>query len=171
MTFKELMDKRFTVRKFTDKVVEKEKLDMVLEAGRIAPTAKNQQPHKIYVLQSEEALAKLAQLTPCGYGAKNVLVFTYDTQEEWQNPLEEGIHSGVEDVSIAATYAMLQAAELGLSTCWVNYFANSQLEKAFNLPETERVVLIMPVGYAPEGTEPFPAHTEKKNIDEIVRYL
>lgn len=171
MTFKELMDNRFTVRKFTDQPVEKEKLDVVLKAANLAPTAKNQQPQKIYVLQSEEALSKLNELTPCGYGAKTVLVFAYDTQEEWKNPLEAGVHSGVEDVSIAATYAMLQATELGLSTCWVNYFANSQLEKAFGLPENEKVVLIMPVGYAPEGTKPFATHTDKKNLDEIVKYL
>lgn len=171
MTFKELADKRFTVRKFIEKAVEKEKLNIILEAGNIAPTAKNQQPQKIYVLQSEEALAKLAEVTPCGYGAKTVLLFAYDIQKDWQNPLEEGIHSGIEDVSITATYIMLQAAELGLSTCWVNFFANSQLEKAFNLPETERAVLIMPIGYAPEGTKPFPAHNEKKSITDIVKYL
>lgn len=170
MIFKELVEKRFTVRKFTDKVVEKKKLDLILEIGNMAPTAKNNQPQKIYVLQSEEALSKLGELTQCGYGAKTVLVFAYDTQKDWQNPLEEGIHSGTEDISIVATHIMLQAAELGLSTCWVNFFANSKLEKAFNLPENEKVVLIMPIGYAPEGTKPFSTHFEK-NVTDIVKYL
>ena len=171
MTFTERADKRFTVRKFTDKQVEKEKLEAVLQAGNKAPTAKNQQPQKIYVLQSESALDKLAQLTQCGYGAKTVLVFAYDTEKQWHNPLEEGVHSGVEDVSIVATYMMLQAAELGLSTCWVNFFANSKLEQVFDLPETEKAVLIMPIGYAPEGTKPFATHEEKKDLAEIVKYL
>ena len=56
MTFLELANKRYSARKYKDQPIEKEKLDQVLEAGRIAPTAKNNQPVKIYVLQSKEAL-------------------------------------------------------------------------------------------------------------------
>ena len=111
MTFLELAKKRFSVRKFTDQPVEKEKLDKVLEAGNIAPTAKNLQPQRIYVLQSEEALKKAYALTPCCYGAKTVLLFTYDIDEEWTNPLEDMIHSGDQDVSIVATHIMLEAEE------------------------------------------------------------
>lgn len=171
MLFSELMDKRFTVRKFTDKQIEQEKLDIILQSGNMAPTAKNQQPQKIYVLQSKEAINKLTELTPCVYGAKTVFILAYDTNIEWYNPLEDGNHSGIEDVSIVATYMMLQAAELGLNTCWVNFFSNAQLETAFNLPKNEKIVLIMPIGYAPEGTSPSPAHTKKKHLEETVKYL
>ena len=171
MLFSELINKRFTVRKFTDKPIEKEKLDLILQSGNMAPTAKNQQPQKIYVLQSKESLDKLSELTPCGYGAKTVFLIAYDTNVEWHNPLEEGNHSGVEDVSIVATHMMLQAAELGLNTCWVNFFSNTQLEKEFNLPQNEKVVLIMPIGYAPEGTIPFPTHTKKKALEETIKYI
>ena len=100
MDFIELSKKRFTVRKFSDAVVEKEKLDKMLETGNTAPTAKNNQPQRIYVLQSKEALDKLDALTPCRYGAETVLMFTYNSDEEWKNPKEEGIHSGVEDTSV-----------------------------------------------------------------------
>ena len=64
MTFLELAQARFSVRKFTDKPVEKEKLDLILAAANLAPTAKNLQPHRIYILQSEQALAALSALTP-----------------------------------------------------------------------------------------------------------
>lgn len=106
MTFMELAKKRFSVRKFSDRAIEQEKLEQILTVGNIAPTAKNLQPQRIYVLQSEEALSKLDAQTHCRYGAKTVLLFTYDTDEEWKNPLEDSVHSGVEDVSIVATHMM-----------------------------------------------------------------
>lgn len=171
MNFIELSKKRITVRKYSDRAVEKKKLDLMLEAGNTAPTAKNFQPQRIYVLQSKQALDKLDTLTPCRYGAGTVLLFTYNADEDWNNPKQDGIHSGVEDVSIVATHMMLQAAELGVDTTWINFFGNAELEKAFNLPENERSVLLMPVGYRADGTEPFPTHEQKKSLDEIVKYL
>ncbi len=171
MSFLDLAQARFSVREYSDRPVEKEKLDQILEAGRMAPTAKNQQPQKIYVLQSEDALKKLSALTHCAYGAKAVLLFTYDQEQDWKNPLEDGVHSGVEDVSIVATYIMLQAIELGIYTTWCNYFSNSELEKAFQLPENEKSVLIMPIGYKADKAEPAPAHTASKESDELVCYL
>ena len=161
MNFLELAQARFSVRKFSDKPVEKEKLDLILQAAQAAPTAKNLQPHRIYVLQSEDAVKKLSALTPCVFGAKTVLLFTYNTDEEWQNPLQAGVHSGVEDVSIVATHVMLQAQALGLGTCWCNYFPNKQVEEA----------LFMPLGYADPSAVPSANHTAKKPLCEIVKYL
>ena len=171
MDFTELAQARYSVRKFSDKAVEPEVLKRILEAGLLAPTAKNNQPQRIYVLQSKEALDKLDSLTHCRYGAGTVLLFPYNTDEDWKNPLEEGVHSGVEDVSITATYIMLRAIELGVYTTWCNYFANSKLEQAFDLPENEKAVLIMPIGYPAEGVAPAPAHTESKKLEEIVRHI
>lgn len=171
MNFQEMAEARFSVRSFSDRPVEKEKLDKILEAVKLAPTAKNQQPQKVYVLQSEDALAKMRSLSPCVYGAGTVLVFTYSQSEEWNNPLQAGIHSGVEDVSIAATYVMLQAIELGVYTTWCNYFSNAELEKLFNLPEDEKVVLFMPLGYKADNAAPAPAHTATKELKDMVRYL
>lgn len=137
----------------------------------VAPTAKNQQPQRIHVLQSAEALSELDALTHCRYGAPTVLLFCYDTSEDWQNPLEEGVRSGVEDVSIVATHAMLRATELGLATCWCNYFANSELERVLSLPEGERSVLVMPLGHAAEDAKPAPGHAASKAIADVVDYL
>ncbi len=169
MNFLELAGQRYSVRKYTEQPVEPEKLALILEAGRLAPTAKNLQPQRIYVLQSDEALAKLAALTHCGYGAKTVLLFAYDETEEWKHPSEAGVHAGVEDVSIVATHIMLEAADLGLGSCWCNMFPNAAVERAFGLPETERTVLVMPIGYPAMG--PGPLHEKSRPLDETVRYL
>ncbi len=171
MDFMTLAKKRFSVRKYTDQPVEKEKLDVLLEAARIAPTGANKQPQKIYVIQSEEALAKLSSLSKCVFGAKTVMLFAYDTDEDWKNPLEEGVHAGVEDVSIVATHVMLAAEDLGLGSCWVNYFPNSKVEAAFNLPKNERVVLFLTLGYPAPDAAPAPLHDKNKDVESFVKYL
>ena len=171
MDFLELAGARYSVRKYAARPVEKEKLDRILEAGNLAPTAKNLQPQRVYVLRSEEALKKVAELTPCGFGAPVVLLFTYSADEEWKNPLQEGIRSGVEDVSIVATHVMLAAASIGLGTCWVNFFANRRVEEAFGIPKNERSVLLMPVGYPAEDSAPAAMHGKCKPLAETVRYL
>ena len=171
MDFMNLAKERFSVRKFTDKPVEQEKLDVILEAGRVAPTAHNNQPQKIYVLQSEEALAKINSLCRCIFGAKTVLMITNDKNLEWQNPLEEGVYAGVEDVSIVATHMMLAAWEQGIGSCWVNYFAPTEIAKAFNLPANEQLVLLMPLGYAAEDEKPAPLHEASRDIKDMVQYL
>lgn len=78
MNFTELAKKRFSVRNYSNKPVEADKLKEILETSMLAPTAKNQQPQRIYVLQSKEALDKLDKLTHCRYGATTVLLFTYN---------------------------------------------------------------------------------------------
>ena len=165
--FMELAKKRFSVRQFADKPVPKDLLIKVLEAGNVAPTAKNLQPHRIHVLTKAEDIAKLDELSPCRYGAPVVLVFSYNTEEDWKHGEESGVRSGVEDVSIVATHVMLRAAELGLGTTWVNRFRNSQLEKAL-LPANERSVLIMPIGFPAENAKPSRMHTTKKPLDKTV---
>lgn len=172
MNFSELARSRYSVRKFEDRPIEREKLDLILEVGNIAPTGHNNQPQRIYVIQSEEKIKKLNELSRCIFGAKTVLLFTYNTEEDWKNPLERGVHSGVQDVSIVATHIMLAAYELGIGTCWVNYFANSRLEKELKLPENERAVLLMPMGYPAEDAAPLEKmHGVFKNIDETVRFI
>lgn len=171
MNFTELSKNRFTVREFSTRPLEKEKLDELLAVAMLAPTAKNFQPFKIYVLQSDEALKKLDTLTPCRYGATTVLVLTYDRHEEWNNPYEDGVHSGVEDVSIVATHIMLKAAELGVDSAWCNMFPNTSLEIAFDIPENERSVLFMDLGYRADGAKMSPNHENSKKLEDVVKYI
>lgn len=171
MDFIELAEKRYSVRKYADRQIEKEKLDLVLKAGNLAPTAVNSQPQRIYVIQSPEIIAKLAEVTPMTFGAKTILAFALDTDAEWENPLEAGIAMGTQDVSIVATHIMMEAADIGLGTCWVGYFPNSVTESILGLPENEKLVLLMPIGYPAADSEPKPMHFKKKDITETVKYL
>lgn len=172
MDFTELARSRYSVRKFADRPIEQETMDLILQAGNVAPTGCNKQPQRVYVVQSAENIAKLNTLSRCIFGAHTVLLFTYNSDEDWKNPIESGIHSGVQDVSIVATHIMLQAWELGVGTCWVNYFANETLETAMGLPKNERAVLLMPIGYPAEDAAPLETmHSVYKPLSETVRFI
>ena len=86
MEFKDVVRNRFSCKKYGEKQVEKEKLDAILEAGRLAPTAKNLQEQHIYVVQSAEALAKIDKVTPCRYVAPTVLVVAFDSENVFTYP-------------------------------------------------------------------------------------
>lgn len=171
MEFADLIRACCSVRQYADRPLAQETLRRILEAGNVAPTATNAQPHRIYVLQSEEALTKIRGITRCAFNAPVVLMMTYDKTEQWHNPLEAGITAGEQDVSIVATHMMLAAWDMGVASVWVNYFPVTETAKAFQLPENEQLVLLMPLGYAAEGVEPNPRHFQKKPLEEIVRYL
>ena len=172
MDFLELAKARYSVRKFKDEAISEEHMNRILEAANVAPTGCNYQPQRIYVISSEEGIAKLNSVCKCIFGAKTVLIFAYDKDEDWKNRLEEGVHSGVQDVSIVATHAMMEAWECGVGSCWVNFFAPTQLHDVMGLPENEEVVLIMPIGYPADDAEPrADMHFGHKDIDQTVKKI
>ena len=170
-SFFELAKARYSVKGFSDRVLEEDKLKSILEAGNVAPTAKNNQPQRIYVLRSEDALRKAAELTPCVYGATTVLLITYDKKEVFHFPGDEDRNSGDEDCSIVATHLMLEAADLGVGSCWVNFFEPAKAKEIFSLSDDEVPVLLMPLGYPKEGVKPLPNHNKKKELSETVRFI
>ena len=121
MDFKEVITARYSCKKFSDKQVGKEQLEAILDAGRLAPTAKNLQEQRIYVLQSPEALEKIDAVTPCRYGAPTVLVVAFNSKNVFTYPGGKR-DSGVEDASIVATHMILAAADEGVDSCWLNFF-------------------------------------------------
>lgn len=172
MTFLELAESRYSVRQFQEKPIAQEHLEKIFRAAQLAPTGCNYQAFHIYVITSEKNIAKINDLSKCIFGAKTVFLFTYDTEKEWHNPLEPSAHSGMQDVSIVATHVMLEAWELGIGTCWVNYFANSKVEEAFSLPENEKVLLLMPMGYPAEDAKPLAKmHFPTKGVSDLVDFL
>ena len=86
MEFKEVVKERYSCKKYSNKPVEAEKITAILEAGRLAPTAKNLQEQRIYVVSSEENLAKIDKVTPCRYGAPTVLVVAFDKNDVYTYP-------------------------------------------------------------------------------------
>ena len=158
MDFFELARSRFSVRGFSDRVVEREKLDAILEAGRIAPTARNFQPQRIYVLRSPEAIAKINTLSRCIYGASTVLMVCYDEDAVWKHPSRDGYNSGEVDAAIVCTHMMLAAAAQGVGSCWVGMFVADEAAKAFDLPASVRPVALLPLGYPADGIVPSANH-------------
>ena len=170
MEFKEVVKARYSCKKFDPRQVEKEKLDAILEAGRLAPTAKNLQEQHIYVIQSPEVLAKIDSITPCRYGAPTVLVVAFDKNNVFTYPGGKR-DSGVEDATIVATHLILAAADEGVDSCWINFLDPDKLTEALGLPENEEVLMVMDLGYAAEGAGPLPNHTSRKDLAETVSYL
>lgn len=170
MEFKEVVKNRFACKKFDGRKVEKEKLDAILEAGRLAPTAKNLQEQHIYVAQSGEGLAKIDKVTPCRYGAATVLVVAFDKNNVFTYPGEKR-DSGVEDATIVATHMMLAAENEGINSCWINFFDPVAVAKEIGLPENEEVLMLLDLGYAAEGTKSLATHSQRKDLSETVAYI
>ena len=172
MEYEELIRERYSVRKYSQEPIEGDKLDLILEAGRLAPTGHNNQPQRVYVLKSEEAVEKIRSLTRCAFNAPVVLMITYNKEEEWKNDLEPGQSSGVEDAVIAATHMMLEAWEQGLGSVWVRLFDVKAAAKAFGLPPYMRPVCLLPVGYASEDCVPYaPWHDVYRPIESFCKEL
>ena len=170
MEFKEVVKERYACKKYSGEPVEQEKLEAILEAGRLAPTAKNLQEQHIYVLQSEDALAKVDAVTPCRYGAPVVLAVAFDKNNVYTYPGGKR-SSGIEDASIVATHMILAAADEGVNSCWVNNFDPEKMEESLGLPENEEILMLMDLGYAAEGAGPLPNHSSRKPLTETVTYI
>ena len=170
MEFKEVIKSRYSCKKFSERQVEADKLESILNSGRLAPTAKNLQEQHIYVIQSPEALAKIDTVTPCRYGAPTVLVVAFDSKNVFTYPGGKR-DSGVEDATIVATHMILAAADEGVDSCWINFLDPEKLAEALGLPENEEVLMVMDLGYAAEGAGPLPNHSNRKPLDETVTYM
>ena len=170
MEFKEVIKARYSCKKYGDRKVAPEKIQAILEAGRLAPTAKNLQEQHVYVIQSAEGLAKIDEVTPCRYGAQTVLVIAFDKTNVFTYPGGKR-DSGIEDASIVATHMILAAADEGVDSCWLNNFDPDKLASSLGLPENEEILMAMDLGYAAEGTGPLPNHSSRKPLTETVSYL
>ena len=167
MSFEEIIRKRTAVRKFSDKKLEKEKLDKILEAGRLAPTAKNSQPIKIYVIKSEEGISNLDKATRCRYGASTVLIVC-GNKEEAYHKVEYSTYEM--DSCIVATHMMLEATNVGVDNIWIESYDENILRKEFDIPNEYIPVCILPLGYKIDDCPINPMHDKRKSIDELVEY-
>ena len=170
MEFSEVIRNRYSCKKYDGRQIEKEQLDQILEAGRLAPTAKNLQEQRIYVIQTEEGLAKIDKLTPCRYGAPTVLAVAYDRENVFTYPSGKR-DSGVEDAAIVAAHMILAAKNAGVESCWLNFFDPEAVAKTFGLPENEEVLMLLDLGYAAEDAGPLPTHSQRKDLSETVTYI
>ena len=166
-TFFELAAGRYSVRKFDARTIEPEKLAQILEAGRIAPTAHNDQPQRIKVITGADDLAKVDECTPCRFGASTVLLICYDKTTCWKRSFDSAL-SGEVDASIVTTHMMLAAQDLGLGTCWVMHFNPAKAIELFTLPENIIPVAMLPVGYPAANAVPSGMHSSRKDVKDLL---
>ena len=171
MTFLELAENRYSDRSYSDRPIEQEKMDRILRAGQVAPTAVNFQPQKIYVLKSKEALQKVRNVTRFAYDAPVVLLVCADETQVWRSQVEQ-YDTGEMDASIVCTHMMLEAWELGIGSVWVRGFDSRQVAKIFNLPKHIKPICLLPIGYPSENSEPYAEwHFSYKPLEETVEEL
>ena len=170
MEFKEVVKNRYSCKKYSARKLEAAKLEAILEAGRLAPTAKNLQEQHVYVVQSEEVLAKIDGVTPCRYGAPVVLVVAFDKNNVFTYPGGKR-DSGVEDAPIVATHMNVAAADEGVDGSWISLLDHDRRAGAIDLPENEEILMLLDLGYAAEGAGRLPNHCSRKLLAETVSYL
>ncbi|MCI7768331.1 MAG: nitroreductase family protein [Oscillospiraceae bacterium] len=166
MDFLKLAEKRCSVRKYLSKPVEDEKLRLILEAGRIAPTAANLQPVKVIAVRSKENLEKLGKSADI-YGAPLALIILADRSKAWTRPFDKMQTTDI-DASIVTAHMMLESASLGLGSVWICYFNPDVLRTEFDIPEDLIPVNILAVGYPSEDIEKSPKI--RNPIDSFVCY-
>jgi len=175
MDFQELLQKRQSVRKYRDKPVEKEKIEKLIEAVHIAPSACNSQPWKLIIVDNPELKNKVAKAT-----FSKAISFNKFAVEapviavlviEKAKPIAQigGLIKNQEypeyDIGIAAAHFCLQAAELGLGTCMIGWFNEKQIQKLLNIPRKRKIGLVITLGYPPEDYKQ--RKKNRKPLDEI----
>ena len=157
MHFLELAKQRHSVRKYTGQPVEPEKLDAIIEAAHVAPTAHNFQPVRLLVAQSKEDLEKLSRGTRTHlYGAPLAILVCADHSKAWVRPYD-GKQTTDIDAAILTDHMMLAATELGLGTVWICHFRPEVLRREFALPEDLEPINLLAIGYSDQP----PANPER----------
>lgn len=168
MEFNDVVSKRISTRKFKDEKVSKEIIEKILNVGRLAPTAKNNQPQIIYVVSSNEGIEKIDKASPCRYNAPVVLLICSDKSVAWSNGEESTYEM---DASIVATHLMLGATNLGVDSIWIRMFDKDIIRKEFKLTENIEPICLIPLGYRTDDYKESPMHSKRKELSQTTRYV
>lgn len=171
MTFPEIARNRYSCRKYDSRPVEEEKLEQILEAGRVAPSASNLQPWHFYVFRDAEKLEALYPVyhrewfrtAPC------VIVVCGDHDASWKRK-DDKDHCDI-DMAITTDHMTLQATDLGLATCWVCNFDAGKTRELLKLPDSMEPVVLLPVGYPLDQADPGRHREKRKPLSEIVTFF
>lgn len=164
-----MAEARYSVRDYTDRKVEQDKLGKILEAAHVAPTAANKQPVRLIVVQEDEGLEKIGKAANI-YGAPLAIIVCSDHTKAWTRPFDQKKTTDI-DATILTDHMMMEAAELGLGSVWICYFKPDVIRQEFQLPDTLEPVNILAIGYA-NGSPADPKRhvTQRIPLDELVYY-
>lgn len=162
----EAIKQRRSIRSYQDKPIEEDKLLRVLEAGRMAPSAKNLQEWRYVIVKDKDLRKKVAVAANNQYfiAEAPVIVVGCATMADYVLTCGQPAHSI--DLAISMDHMTLQAVEEGLGTCWIGAFKEDEVKKVLNIPPDMRVVEIMPLGYPKFIPNPKP----RKRLEEIIFY-
>ncbi len=167
--FQVIRDRR-SIRKYKDLPVEQEKLEQLLDAARLAPSWKNMQCWRFLVLKDREKILTLLDAFPDDNPGKKALAMAPVVVVVCADPIDSGIENGIEyyiaDTAIAFQQFCLAAHALGLGTCWMGWYDEDLIKKAFAIPEMIRVVGVTPLGYPDQEPKPRP----RKELAEIAYF-
>ena len=171
MDFYSVLKQRHSVRAFEDKEVEKEKIEKILSAAILAPSAGNLQSYKIYLVENEQAKKEIAAACYDQEFVANtplLLIFCADRERAYNKYEERGYELySVQDATIAAAYAQLAATAEGLGSVWVGAFDPLEVSRILYLPPHFVPVAILPIGYPAEA----PSARERRPFNEIVEVI
>ncbi|MBR6902580.1 MAG: nitroreductase family protein [Clostridia bacterium] len=163
-----IIETRQSTRKFSYRKPDKEIIKNILEMGSMAPTAKNVQPVKIYVAQSDKAISVIDKSSPCRYGAPIVLIVGVNTDDAC---ILDGHSTAEIDASIVATHLMLAATNYGVDNIWIERFDRNIIKSELNLPDNIFPVCLIPIGYRADDCPVSRNFHNRKPIEETVEYI
>ena len=169
MEFKQLIEERYSVRSFKQEHLPQDFIDKILEAGHVAPTGCNNQPQRILVLNTDEAIEKLKGCTKCHFNAPTAMLVCHNKEESWKRVYDGALSSPV-DAVIVATHMMLAAQNEGVGSCWVMHFNPEAIRTTFNIPENIEPVALLVMGYPSEDAKPLDMHSTYRDMTETVVY-
>jgi len=166
MDVSEAIQKRRSVRKYQTRNIENDKLDRVLEAGRLAPSARNLQEWRFVVVRDGSRRKRLAEAAKgqTFVGEAPVVIAACATVTDYV--MTCGQLTYPIDLAIAVEHMVLASAAEGLGTCWIGAFYEEEVKKVLNIPPEVRVVALLAIGYPDES----PSLRPRKEMDEIVAF-
>lgn len=167
MSFLDLAKARYSCRKLTDKNIEPEKIERIIQAAIAAPTAKNLQRYTIWAIKSPEAFDKLKQATPYTFGSALAFVVGAKKDGAFDRPFDKKNFAEI-DAAIVATHLMLAVQDEGLGTTWVGWFDAPKLQELFPQMQGYELIAVFPVGYPAEEAKPSNRHEDRRSIADVV---
>jgi len=165
MTLLDTIRRRYSCRAYQERPIEKEKLDILFEAARLAPSAKNEQDWRFVVVTDKETKHQVAETTnkPSAFKKAGAIIVACSNSDY---VMRCGQAIGPIDIAIALEHIALQAAELGLATCWIGSFYAEKVRKILGIPDDIAIIELMTVGYPADS----PKQPSREPIEKIVCY-
>ena len=170
MSFLDLARERYSCRSLSADPIDPKKLDAILEAARLAPTAVNKQPFHIWVVVSADGVENIGKATKFTFGARTFIVVGSKPDEAWVRKSDNANFCDV-DASIVATHIMLAVTDQGLATTWVGSFDAPLMATMFPQMVGYHLDAIFPIGEPLEDGTPSPRHEERRPVDNLVSFI